>query len=62
MYGDTGLSPLDPNAAGGDIGALKRRSVFGSATTFGAQGIKFLLKIATQIFIARLLVPADYGQ
>jgi PST family polysaccharide transporter len=58
---DSPPSPLDPKHADGDIGALKRRSVHGSATTFVAQGIRFLVKMATQILIARLLVPADYG-
>jgi polysaccharide transporter, PST family len=55
------VSPLDTGLADADMGALKRRSVHGSATTFAAQGIRFLIKLATQILIARLLVPADYG-
>ena len=55
------LEPLGTGSADSDIGALKRRSVQGSAMTFAAQGLKFLVKIATQILIARLLVPADYG-
>ncbi len=53
--------PLGAGPADSDIGALKRHSVQGSAMTFAAQGLKFLVKIATQILIARLLVPADYG-
>jgi PST family polysaccharide transporter len=44
-----------------DIADLKRRAVHGSAVTFGAQGLRFLVKIATQVLIARLLMPADYG-
>jgi PST family polysaccharide transporter len=55
------LAPPDAGLADGDIAALKRRSVHGSAATFAAQSLKFLVKIATQILIARLLVPADYG-
>lgn len=55
------LEQLGTGPADADIGALKRHSVQGSAMTFAAQGLKFLVKIATQILIARLLVPADYG-
>ena len=55
------LEQLGTGHADSDIGALKRHSVQGSAMTFAAQGLKFLVKIATQILIARLLVPADYG-
>jgi PST family polysaccharide transporter len=33
----------------------------GVALTFGGQGLRFLVKIATQILIARLLTPGDYG-
>jgi PST family polysaccharide transporter len=50
-----------PDGTSGEILALKRRSVYGTAATFVAQGIRFLVKLATQIIIARLLVPADYG-
>src|SRR5258708_13484595 len=52
---------LEPTIADVDFHALKRRSVYGSAATFVAQGCRFLLKFAAQIFIARLLLPADYG-
>jgi PST family polysaccharide transporter len=63
MEGQPGLppSPLDPALAESDIGALKRQSVHGSAMTFAAQGTRFLIKLATQVLIARLLLPADYG-
>jgi polysaccharide transporter, PST family len=53
--------PLPGGMAESEIGVLKKRSVHGSATTFVAQGARFLVKLATQILIARLLVPADYG-
>ncbi len=46
---------------GGDIWALRRRSVHGTAATFVSQGCRAALKLAGQIVIARLLVPADYG-
>ncbi len=55
------LPEFEPTANDGDIHALKRRSVRGSAATLVAQGGRFLLKLAAQIFIARLLLPADYG-
>ena len=43
------------------ISALARHSIKGSALTFGAQCLQFTVKIATQILIARLLLPSDYG-
>jgi polysaccharide transporter, PST family len=52
---------LEPPVPDGDLHALKRRSVHGSAATFVGQGCRFLLKFAAQILIARLLLPADYG-
>jgi PST family polysaccharide transporter len=55
--------PLDRGGAGGDgeIWALRRRSVHGTAATFISQGCRAVIKLAGQIVIARLLVPADYG-
>ena len=41
--------------------SLKRRSVQGGTATFAAQVANFLVRLAAQIAIARLLVPADYG-
>lgn len=41
--------------------ALRRRSVHGTAATFVSQGCRAAVKLAGQIVIARLLVPADYG-
>ena len=40
---------------------LKRRSVRGGTATFVAQAANALIRLAAQIVIARLLVPADYG-
>jgi polysaccharide transporter, PST family len=54
-------SPGEIGDADGEIWALKRRSVHGTATTFVAQGCRAFLKLAGQIVIARLLLPADYG-
>lgn len=42
-------------------GDLRRRAVRGAVATGGAQGLKFLVRLASQILIARLLMPADYG-
>lgn len=52
-----------PGQRGGDgeIWALRRSSVHGTAATFLSQGCRAALKLAGQIVIARLLVPADYG-
>ncbi|HWB51571.1 MAG TPA: lipopolysaccharide biosynthesis protein [Stellaceae bacterium] len=65
MTRDTATDPQaatpDMAVADSELDALKRRSVRGSAATFAAQGLRFLVKLATQILIARLLVPADYG-
>lgn len=44
-----------------DPASLKRRAVHGGLTTVVSQGVKFLLRIGSQIAIARLLMPADYG-
>jgi PST family polysaccharide transporter len=40
---------------------LKRRSVHGAAATVVAQGIRFVLQFGSQVALARLLVPADFG-
>ncbi len=44
-----------------DGGQLKRRAVRGAAATMASQGLKFIIRLASQIAIARLLMPADYG-
>jgi polysaccharide transporter, PST family len=51
----------DPIMSHIEAAALKRRTVHGGVATFIAQGCRILLRLASQIFIARLLVPADYG-
>ena len=51
----------DPTATHFEAAALRQRSVHGSAAIFIAHGCRISLRFASQIFIARLLVPADYG-
>jgi polysaccharide transporter, PST family len=45
----------------GDARALKARSVMGAAMTLVGQGAKFVLQFGSQIALARLLLPADFG-
>lgn len=45
----------------GDVGGLKRRSVRGAAMAFVSQGLRFILQIGSQIFLARLLLPSEFG-
>lgn len=40
---------------------LKEKSVKGGARTVGAQIVSFLLNVGSTIFLARLLMPEDYG-
>ena len=40
---------------------LGRRSVQGVALSLAAQGVRFVLQFLSQILLARLLVPADFG-
>lgn len=42
-------------------GGLKRLAVRGASVTFVAQAIRFVVTMATQIILARLLMPADFG-
>jgi polysaccharide transporter, PST family len=44
-----------------DRGELKRRSVHGAAATILGQGFRFLLQTGTQVMLARLLSPAEFG-
>lgn len=53
--------PADFGPARGDAGALKRRSVHGAAASLGAQGLRFVLQFGSQIVLARLLLPGDFG-
>lgn len=43
------------------VQSLKTRSVRGAAAIFVAQALKFIIRFATTIILARLLVPADFG-
>ncbi len=59
-------TPDDPVATAGlqatpDLHTLKQRSVHGAVATFAAQGLRFLLQFGSQIMLARLLAPADFG-
>lgn len=42
-------------------GELKRRSVHGAAATVFAQGIRFVLQFGSQVMLARMLAPAEFG-
>ena len=53
-----GIGRLD---ADNDPGVLKRRSVRGAAITFTAQGARFVLQFGSQIVLARMLLPRDFG-
>ena len=44
-----------------DLHSLKQRSVRGAVATFTAQGLRFGLQFGSQIALARLLLPADFG-
>ncbi len=43
------------------VADLKRTSVVGAIAAVSAQGVKFVLQIATTIVLARLLSPDDFG-
>jgi PST family polysaccharide transporter len=45
----------------GDAGQLKRRSAKGAALTLAGQGAKFVLQFGSQVALARLLLPTDFG-
>src|SRR4051794_9922449 len=51
----------DPFVVSGGQGSLKRQSLRGSLATVVAQGIKMVIQIGSQIALARLLFPAEYG-
>src|SRR6202012_507023 len=54
-------SPDDRFVVAGDAEGLRRRSVRGSFATVLSQGTKMVIQIGSQIVLARLLVPAEYG-
>jgi len=55
------LLPANPAITDIDAGKLKRRSVRASSVVFVSQGCKGFIRLASQLVIARLLVPADFG-
>ena len=57
-----GLSPETPDfSPQGNATALKRQSAVGAAVTMGSQGTKFVLQFGSQVVLARLLLPTDFG-
>lgn len=42
-------------------GDLKRRSVHGAAATILSQGFRFVLQLAAQVLLARMLAPGEFG-
>jgi polysaccharide transporter, PST family len=46
---------------GADMQTLKKQSVLGAASTFLAQGLRFVLLFGSQIALAHLLSPSDFG-
>jgi PST family polysaccharide transporter len=52
---------VDPFGVRGGQGSLKRQSLRGSLATFLAQAIKMVIQIGSQVVLARLLFPAEYG-
>src|SRR6266496_5888997 len=44
-----------------EFAGLKDRSIDGAAATAGGQGVKFVLQFLSQIWLARLISPAEYG-
>src|SRR5579863_6019090 len=51
----------DPFAIVGDADAFKQRSVRGSFATVLSQGAKMAIQLGSQVILARLLFPAEYG-
>ncbi|WP_242138294.1 lipopolysaccharide biosynthesis protein [Sphingomonas sp. TREG-RG-20F-R18-01] len=58
MSGSTVPPEFSPS---GDAGTLKRQSAIGAAMTMGGQGSKFALQFGSQVVLARLLLPTDFG-
>lgn len=55
------MPTIEPKPLVVDIDVLKRQSVRGAAATFMAQGLRFVLQFGSQIALARLISPADFG-
>ncbi len=51
-------APLETPLSGQD---LQRRSIRGVAFSLAGQAVRFVLQFASQIILARLLAPADFG-
>jgi PST family polysaccharide transporter len=58
LSGSTGSADFSP---AGDARALKARSASGAAITMAAQAMKFVLQFGSQVALARLLLPTDFG-
>lgn len=52
---------FDPLAIPAQVGSFKRMSFIGSMQTVIGQVVKMVIQIASQIVLARLLFPADFG-
>src|ERR1700753_4399463 len=57
----TNAEAVDPFGVRDRQGSIKRQSLRGSLATFLAQGIKMVIQIGSQVVLARLLFPAEYG-
>ena len=57
----SGQADADRLADDRDHGTLRRRSVRGTLVTFAAQGVRFVVQFGSQILLANLLLPADFG-
>lgn len=57
---NTSERPADFSPAG-DARALKARSASGAAITMAAQAARFVLQFGSQVALARLLLPTDFG-
>ena len=44
-----------------DVNDLKRRSIHGSVVNLASQGVRMLILLGSQVVLARLLFPSDFG-
>jgi PST family polysaccharide transporter len=58
---EPGASPADPFAVSLSTSDLKSRSVRGTLATGLSQGVKVAIQIGSQVVLARLLFPAEFG-
>lgn len=54
-------TPQHESKRAADFGHLRTRSIEGAAATAGAQFFKFAIQLVSQIWLARLIPPAEYG-